>query len=919
MSMPSPDLPKQNRRIGLRGMSTGVVVLAMLTACADSSGPAASGAIVEGQPLRLEVPSATLQVPAGALSNGVDVGLSTQLWDQLKEPPDTGEVPVTEVVTIEFSKAELTDDLLVVEINVPEAADGGLYGLAKSSGGLFLHGITETGWGLVLGVLDQERSVLRFELGSSATSISLVVVHAPDTPSSMAALPVTSMRAVPNWLGRFVTNVIGGEQAHAVINPIGIKNFPLKEMEQMGWVATCRPDNFTGKQKSQCARDSEMLKRIAKLAMQSTLSLKQLGFSHVQLKVIPPTTLGTLPIPFATEPDEASPLVKGYFWVEADPDPDVKSRESNEKVEGYYHPIFNYIVVNSESEGDTLIHEIMHAVQYAEIPKAVGRDWIIEGTAAATEALPLDLKTIVPVADIRDAREFRYYESWRNWRFPLNSERKDMLDQYEVAEFWLSSTGGLQYLPQVYTIIQSGQGTRIHSGSINNTEYNIVDRGLQEALGKGIENVYWDLLKTRNSQEGYKGEKEEYCHAIELVETDSWRFSEHLKDEMVLPTAAMSAQCYKISLKSKLQCANPSLHIDLKGDERVHRFLIKGLDYKVGETAILGPQDYKPDFKLWGANVDFHALSNLSAPDVIVRARCDHAKLLGINQSIATYAMFKGAKRDDLETEQYLRQYNWDPLSGNSESTTLTRNGVDVNVQEAPLNSPNQIELSHRVTVSKGISAQAQFTTTTTNDDGEFVMDGRVRIEANGTGDAPYGFSATADASLVFSVSVPSPSIVEITNCDLFDQDSLADYGSVKAGANCSFRTAGSQTMHLPNVAGLPEIPEDFLRSALEKMDDVGEENYVGVPDEVLKEAKKLKTALSGEIFFFSINANRLESFFGDKGREVNESFNLRISPDVEEERPPRGIDNEPRVKKEKDTPLKALATHLPTHRNTPT
>ncbi len=912
MRMPGPDLPKQIVPIGLRVISTCALVLAMLTACADSSGPAASSAIVEGEPLRLEVPSAALHIPAGALSEGVDVRLSKKPWDQLNESLDTGEVPITEVVTIEFSKAEHISGILVVEIDLPDAADGDLYGLIKSTGSRFPHGIIDTDWSLALGVLDEERAVLRFQLGATATSFSLVVVRDPDTSSSIAAPPVTSMSAVTNRLGRFATNVLGGEQAHAQA-----KNADwVTPLNGVGWAFECRPGRFTGKWRGQCNSDSEDFNRMAKLALASSQTLIGLGFERAYLRRWSQTEIEnrrkrgrrvvmvdpTFPLSFSKE----------YFLIEVDPKFD-RGREIPANAE-YAHDR-GTIIVKPEVKGRTIIHEIMHAVQAVEIP-IVGwsHRWITEGIASATEPYAPDRKGIVPIIS-----DYRFKKKWRDWHYPLSSE-DFAAAPYQVSEFWISIDSSLMYLSAAYPVIQSGTTSLIQtigapklSEFPTNLQYAVVDHALRKALGKSIKEGYLDLLKTRDGQERYQG----FCHDVQMdCDEEKCRLSAEAElgqEEAKLPTEAMSAQCYNVSTEYAA-CPYPSIDLDLEGDERAHRFLVNGDRYNVDDTA--DPKDKK--FKLWVANVDVKATPNLSAPDVIVRARCGQAKLLGINQSIATYAMVQGAKRADLETEQYLRQYDWSLLGGHSEWTTLTRNGQAVKVQEEPLKSPNELDLTHRVTLSKGISAYAQFTTTTTNDDGEFVIDGRVRIEANGSGDGSYGFSATADATLVFSVSVPTPSIVEITNCDLFDQDLLADYGSEKDGNDCSFRTAGSQTMHLPSGAGLPEIPEDFLRSGLEKMDDVGEEDSVGVSDEVLKQVKKLKTAQSGKIFFFSMNANRIEAFFGNQGREVNESFTFRISPDEEEERPPRNYENENISKKDRGTPLKALAKHLPIHGNSP-
>jgi len=920
--MPGPERTNPNLRIGLRCMGTWVVVLAMVTACADSSGPAVSGSIVEGQPLRLEVPSAVLHVPAGALSEGVEVRLTKKPLDQFEEQPETNEVPVTEVVTIEFSKAERTNDILVVEINLPDAADGDLYGLIKSTGSRFPHGITDTDWSLALGVLDEERSVLRFQLFSSATSVSLVVVRDPETSSSMAAPPVNSLRAATHGLGRFAMNLIGSEQAHAQ-DEISDFGTPLNGV---GWAVTCRRGRFKGKWSGQCNSDSEDFKQMAIWALQSSKTLIGLGLDQVILRRWSQTEIEKRRKrnrPFVTvEPTFLPSFSEEYFLIEVDP---LFDRNYKVKANAEYDPDKGTIIVKPWIKEGTVIHELMHAVQAVEIP-IVGWDheWITEGIASATEPFAADLYG----PSIPSARDYRYSGVWRDWYYPLSSEDFAGIP-YQVSEFWLSIDPTLKYLSEAYPVIQSRATTyKIQpSGSPKLSEfptkfqYDVVDYALQSAVKKSIEDVYLDLLATRNDQEPYQ----KYCTNVQMnCDGDKCRLSEETElrqEKAKLPTAAMSAQCYNVLTKFDVKCANPSIQLDLQGDKRAHRFLVKGDRHSVDKTVILRPRDYKPDFKLWVANVDSHATPDLSASDVIVSPLCGSAKVLRIMQSILTHASaVSSTSMIDPVMENYQREYTWDPVLGNNETRTWSFNGGDVNVKEAPLNSANQLELTHQVNLSQGASAHAQMTTTTTDDERGLVVEGRVRIEANGSGGGSWLLSASAKASWMLSVSVQSPSKIQITNCALFDQDLLADYGIVKSGANCSFRTAGSQTMHMPSVAGLPGISEDF-RYPLAEEGDLGEEGRsnpvnIGATDKLLKQAKKIETELSGAIFIFSINADRFESTHGADGREVNQSFTLRISPDVGEELPSPNVEEELLSKKDRGTSLKVLAKHLPTHGN---
>ncbi len=543
-----------------------------------------SGEIPEDADLVLELLGAKLTVPADSLSPGTSVDFAAGDPNDLDPAPNTpSEDPFGPLFTVSFSASEFATAPFVLELPIPASIVSGFYGLVRVEGGLGFDRRTDTGWLLDGGSFDPDSGILTMEFLASAETISVMLVRntAPAPPPRPA--PVAPAGKASD---RTTTRATSREGVDAEV------------LVARSWAVVCRPELFPESVRDQCAQNSFESRIISFGAKLAAETLTDTGFPSGLPKVVSQAALDRWGLPysiFGAEFDDTE-----FFAMYMTP------AILSDSTVGLYDPSTRWITANSDYlAGETLIHEIFHAVQYLRIPDAWSRDWIIEGTAAAVEPLG-------PFSAVTDGLEFRYEHGWRDWGYSLNDDGD--LRHYEVAEFWLSIDPALAYLSPLFDSLQPNQS--VPPISILD-EFERVDEGLGDALGTSLPDAYLDLIESRDAHPDYP-----YCRLDDefgnpepyLVICDGERCP--LSETLNLQVDLVSAKCFDIEIEAAdLECETPELSLELVGDPDAHRFIIDGAIHEPGET-IPG----STEFKLWTLNIGFGLVATL--PDVILVAEC---------------------------------------------------------------------------------------------------------------------------------------------------------------------------------------------------------------------------------------------------------------------------------------------------------
>jgi hypothetical protein len=406
--------------------------------------------------------------------------------------------------------------------------------------------------------------------------------------------------------------------------------------------------------------------------------------------------------------------------------------------------------LTEKAESDAAIHELMHAVQCAEIPNA-RRGWIQEGLAAAVE--PFALFHPIPSED------FRYDGNWRSWQNPLNSETDKQ--EYEAAEFWLSVGGTLAYLPEFLTVVRSG-------GVLDDTnEYDVVDQGLTAAPGISLEGAYLELLQKRNADPDYP-----YCPIVEVLCTgDSC-------EARRTSTQGMTAVCSDFILEFTPACPvgeTPHLTIELRGDPAIHKAMVDGQLYEANQAVAVGET-----FRYWIINL---ATEPMSPPplQVVVRRECPKHIILH-NQSFHVSASALVNEHAQVNPSEFSRRSvtSWEDGSQPSEETFL--HSIDeqpiTNLRETiePVSSGvvglevDAAASSRAFPGRASASAEASLSASTSFAASSFAWTGELAIAGVVSGDDNVQISTSvgAGAQTIVNFSVLATAILELSwGCNL--------------------------------------------------------------------------------------------------------------------------------------------------------
>jgi hypothetical protein len=265
------------------------------------------------------------------------------------------------------------------------------------------------------------------------------------------------------------------------------------------------------------------------------------------------------------------------------------------------------------------------------------------------------------------------------------------------------------------------------------------------------------------------------------------------------------------------------------------------------------------------------AIFILEIPVFCIEGQFD-VNVLTFTQRASSYVMSSEAATSTDHQRSIVEEFELNPITGRSEIiSTSTKDYVESSVPTYGA-SYEQVSLGQEASVPVGVGALAEISTLTSHSPLDFSVVGELSLDAYGMDDMDpknWSVSGTAEVEWGMSVTIRQASIIQIENCDLFNQESWTQYPDFqRVAGNCMFRINGSSNFEMPNIPGLGKISRDRTTSNI---------------DDEHVESKRLLDLTSGQVVMFRLNVDQTEtvsfSTLGPKSAR-KESFVIHIRPD---------------------------------------
>jgi len=442
-------------------------------------------AITAGEATLLALDGAMLSIPPDTLEAGMTVTIAEVAPELLDTPPNnTGESLITPVYVLAFSAAQPANGKLAFTLDITTPKTTGLYARLKIEGGLATEGQSESDWLMVLGKYDTQQSQLTIEIGATATRFLVAGISTGTVvPSITAASSQTDEVIDPEPM---VTQSL----AVAAVVPVP---YTIPEWSSHGWAVLCDPHEFAKFGLSSCDPSSPdfdlIMNDLGPHLYDSDKKLTSLGFLSGDVAFFSAIDIENSDDHYVIyDPDNRSGTTSSvtgeeitYFVAWVDPN-------TTDNARGRYDPSTKFLYVDLFEADDTVIHELMHAVQYIEIRNAWGQHWLVEALAAATEPF-------APTTPVPGGSQFRWLDLWRDWGVPLASE--DGTNEYEASELWLSMDEMLSLIPNFYSNLRGkSKLTDVNS-------YMLADEAMTDTGLPSLRDGYTDLILSRDSDINY--------------------------------------------------------------------------------------------------------------------------------------------------------------------------------------------------------------------------------------------------------------------------------------------------------------------------------------------------------------------------------------------------------------------------------
>lgn len=720
----------------------------------DSGNTGVSKTVTAGVVLELAVNGAVVSIPADALEPGVVVTLTEVDPASLDELPNgVGESLITPVYALEFSNAQPSLGLIRFALDIPASVLTGSYARIKVKGGLDAEGETDTDWLAELGEHDAPQSLLVLNLYATATRLLVAgLSSSPAAASGPATGSITRAASRPQLMVERLA-------ATAAAKLLATNMFHI--WNNYGWVLLCEPKQFKKFKVTSCDPESPeflpMMNRLAPKLYAADKRLTSLGFPLGSVHRVTLEGILNDGFPYVVyDPDGRSvarssstgnKLAYAIAWV----DPD-----TTDNILGLFYPSTSRVQFDIDTgDNGTVIHELMHAVQRAEIHNMYGgsNNWILEGIAEATVPYSTGYSGPSP-------RDYRF-GSWRDWKNSLLSN--DDQNHYKSEEFWLSLTGDLSSIPSFYDNLR---------GDSSSTETNSqlqVDAALTATGLPSLDQAYTDLILQRDGQAGYlhcAGEGEAVVRLCSGASCTTLVEDLHPVSAQCLFETISFASCddQPVAMTVTLEPDSPNPNMKL---------IVDGVLY-AANTPVDFPVNGK---RVWVVNTDLEPLNSLpepgtSSPGPTAKLvyknespTCDIGILMQqINANAYADANTSGSPSRSLSAETYT---SYDDLRQDSVLSTVSNSGT-VNVTVAPLGF-DAWESTQSVSASAGdaaSAASAYVSTEIISDATSMTTSGHQVATASFSGEKPY---AAASSSNIYEFEVKNvPAELTLAwGCDL--------------------------------------------------------------------------------------------------------------------------------------------------------
>ena len=488
--------------------------------------------VVAGEALILTLDTAELVIPADALDVGVQVSLSIVEPETLADSPvGPEETLISPIYELTFSSTKIVSNNFLFSFNYPENLSlENLYARLKIEGGLFSEGVVDSSWFIVFDKIASSSEQISVELSATATRFLIVGIDSGktlgsdekvDNPTNASNTKTLDSNAASNTVKNEVNNV-----------DVFLGEIYRPAFADHGWIIACDPKTFEDASNGACDPSHPdyflMLNSLGEQLYKSDKTLTALGFPIAETEIV---LGGGASRHIIYDPDDRSTNTNvtfekpGNVFVSAKVYHLAWVSPPNEATLGVYYANTKRLIVNAFEGDDTAIHELMHAVQYYEMPTAwniVNRQWITEGLADSV--IPFSEADTSPSTE-----EYRTFGDWRDWSKELSSTEEN--EEYEVSEFWLSTIDSSLFpLADFYNNFAS-------KGPFENDNgYVAVDQAMTESGLPTLGDNYKALIVKRNFDERYP-----YCESV-ITDCDS------NSCEIVAPASAISASCFDVEV-----------------------------------------------------------------------------------------------------------------------------------------------------------------------------------------------------------------------------------------------------------------------------------------------------------------------------------------------------------------------------------
>lgn len=478
---------------------------------------------VAGQELIITLDSAELVIPADALDAGVEVSVSIAEIETLAESPiGDGETLITPVYELTFSKRQIVSTDMQLSFDIPNEFSSAYFTRILIEGEIANHVTSDIRWLALLANYDQPSGRHIQSLSTTATRILITAMNrGASATNSLTSSNETKSTALS-------AQQQPGANAQLTASLRESNDSTLKTdtaFADYGWVIYCDPGLFETQMDSSCNpfhQDYQiMMDDLGAKVYASDKVLTELEHTHSKIKLstkrdINSSVLGGLEA-IIYDPDGRSDILGvdplNYIYQVVQVDANLIDGHH-----GVFYGTSKILLVDIGEGDDTVIHELMHAVQLAKIIGEYKFEWIREGLASAVE----DFAPSHPQL----GKEFRMLK-WRDWSAPLMEDYW----AYETLELWLSIDTNFSNIDRFYFWLNF----KDKKMTILNT-YQLVDEALVEAGLPTLRDAYKDLISSRNLDSRYL-----HCESVTRSCTDE-------SCEIVTPIPSMSASCFEVDV-----------------------------------------------------------------------------------------------------------------------------------------------------------------------------------------------------------------------------------------------------------------------------------------------------------------------------------------------------------------------------------